>query len=76
MNRVALEKTDTWIKNTLSDTDKWLLDVGKEMNQRVLSALSETAYEYQMSPQQHVDATYNTSFCFCHGDSTLCPGVT
>jgi hypothetical protein len=58
MNRVALEKTNTWIKNTLSDTDKSLLDVGKEMNQIVLSALSETAYKCQMSPQQHVDASY------------------
>jgi cytochrome P450 len=51
MNRVALEKTDMWIKNTLSGTDK-SFDVGKEMNHIVLSALSETAFEYEMSPEE------------------------
>jgi cytochrome P450 len=53
MTRVALDKTDAWINNTLDKDDSF--DVSKEMTRIVLSALSETAYEYEMSEQEKTD---------------------
>lgn len=53
MTKVALEKTDAWIESTLinSNCDSGF-DVGQEMVRIVLSAISETAFEYKMSTQE------------------------
>ena len=51
MNEVASKKVDEWIQNKLSkfvDSGE-AFDVGKEMIDIALSAISETAFEYQMS---------------------------
>lgn len=50
MTRVALDKTEAWIENVLKERDSF--DVSKEMIGIVLSALSETALEYEMSEQE------------------------
>ena len=54
MNRVALDKTEEWIKNTLLDSTRTTesFDVSTEMIGIVLSALSETAFEYDMSSEE------------------------
>ena len=52
MTRVALEKAEAWIRNTLlaSTIDNTSsFDVSKEMLGFVLAAISETAFEYEMS---------------------------
>ncbi|KAL7542129.1 hypothetical protein ACHAXR_011544, partial [Thalassiosira sp. AJA248-18] len=50
MTRVALEKTEAWIKDVLmaSNNNNSSFDVGEEMLLVVLSALTETAFEYKM----------------------------
>lgn len=50
MNRVALEKTERWINETLMNVSSF--DVAYEMIGIVLSALSETAFEYDMSKSE------------------------
>lgn len=50
MTTVALEKTEDWIKNRLEQN--YSFDVSKEMIGIVLSALSETALEYDMTEQE------------------------
>ncbi|KAL7534965.1 hypothetical protein ACHAWF_005011 [Thalassiosira exigua] len=54
MNRVALEKTESWIKDTLEGLASTgeSFDVGNEMIDVVLSSLLETAFEYQMSKHE------------------------
>ena len=54
MNRVALEKTESWIKDTLmiDDSQSPSFDVSQEMIGIVLSALSETAFEYTLSDNE------------------------
>eukprot|EP00578_Thalassiosira_sp_NH16_P011618 CAMPEP_0181122776 /NCGR_PEP_ID=MMETSP1071-20121207/25506_1 /TAXON_ID=35127 /ORGANISM="Thalassiosira sp., Strain NH16" /LENGTH=475 /DNA_ID=CAMNT_0023207793 /DNA_START=27 /DNA_END=1454 /DNA_ORIENTATION=+ len=51
MNKVALDKTEEWIKNTLTNTTG-SFDVSKEMIGIVVSALSETAFEYDMTDEE------------------------
>lgn len=53
MNRVALEKTEAWIESTLTNSNfDSGFDVSQEMVGIVLSAFSETAFEYEMSKQE------------------------
>lgn len=54
MTRVALEKTEHWVEDTLAvhSMTGTSFDVANEMLLIVLSALSETAYEYDMSKQE------------------------
>jgi cytochrome P450 len=50
MTRVALDKTEAWIKGTLAQDSSF--DVAKEMVSLVLSAISETAFEYEMNEEE------------------------
>lgn len=50
MTSVALEMTDAWIENKLMRC--YSFDVAQEMIGIVLSALSETAFEYEMNTQE------------------------
>lgn len=50
MTRVALEKTEAWIQLTLARDESF--DVSREILGIVLSALSETAFEYEMSYEE------------------------
>ncbi|KAL9186456.1 hypothetical protein ACHAXT_005694 [Thalassiosira profunda] len=50
MTRVALDKTEAWIQNKLLRC--YSFDVAEEMIGIVLSALSETAFEYEMTQQE------------------------
>lgn len=53
MTRVALEKTEEWIQDTLTGTDdNSSFDCSEEMLFIVLSALAETAFEYSMSKNE------------------------
>lgn len=54
MTRVALEKTEEWIwrQRALTKGESFDFDVSEEINRVVLSALSETAFEYEMSDQE------------------------
>ena len=56
MNKVALEKTESWIKDTLlmeyDSQSQSSFDVSQEMIGIVLSALSETAFEYTLSDDE------------------------
>jgi len=51
MTNVALRMTEAWIHDTLQTEDD-SFDVGSEMVGIVLSALSETAFEYSMSADE------------------------
>lgn len=50
MTRVALEKTEAWIQLTLARDESF--DVSREIMHIVLSALSETAFEYEMTYEE------------------------
>eukprot|EP00579_Thalassiosira_antarctica_P022059 CAMPEP_0201987392 /NCGR_PEP_ID=MMETSP0904-20121228/91774_1 /ASSEMBLY_ACC=CAM_ASM_000553 /TAXON_ID=420261 /ORGANISM="Thalassiosira antarctica, Strain CCMP982" /LENGTH=176 /DNA_ID=CAMNT_0048541497 /DNA_START=59 /DNA_END=589 /DNA_ORIENTATION=- len=53
MTRVALEKTEEWIYDRVKGlNNKSSFDVGKEMLGIIPSALSETAFEYDMSKNE------------------------
>jgi len=54
MTRLAVEKTEAWIQDTLKSHDKnnSSFDINQEMLVLVLSALTETAFEYKMSKQE------------------------
>ena len=54
MTRVALEMTETWIQDTLlgQTAEDESFDVSNAMLGIVLSAMSETAFEYEMSGQE------------------------
>lgn len=54
MNSVALEKTEAWIEDTLMQhsNEGTSFDITQEMLSVVLSALTETAYDYNMSEQE------------------------
>lgn len=53
MTRMAMEKTEVWIRNMLMDPAKnSSFDVSKEMIGIVLSAISETAFEYEISSDE------------------------
>ena len=52
MHRVAMEKTEEWIKDNLMGVTTESFDVSKEMLGIVLSSLSQTAFEYDMSTEE------------------------
>ena len=54
MTKVALDKTEDWIQDTLMEhaNNNLAFDVGTEMIGIVLSALIETAYEYDMTKEE------------------------
>ena len=54
MNAVATEKVDDWMKNTVPQfiESGEPFDVGKEMINITLSAISETAFQYDMSKEE------------------------
>jgi cytochrome P450 len=54
MNLVALAKTDEWIDQTLRPliAEGKSFNVGSEMINLLLQSISETAFEYTMSPQE------------------------
>ena len=54
MTKVALDKTEDWIQDTLMEyaNNNVAFDVGAEMIGIVLSALVETAYEYEMTKEE------------------------
>ena len=54
MNKVAMQKINTWIDTRLSkfiENDE-AFDVGEEMNRIILAALTETAFQYEMSNEE------------------------
>mmetsp|Transcript_11065 Transcript_11065/g.23636 ORF Transcript_11065/g.23636 Transcript_11065/m.23636 type:complete len:483 (-) Transcript_11065:361-1809(-) len=56
MSKVALEKTEAWMKDTLLNPEKETsFDVSTEMISIVLSAIVETAFEYVMLPEEQKD---------------------
>ena len=54
MTDVALEMTDAWMRDALrgAEGEGCSFDVGEQMVNIVLSALSETAFEYEMSAEE------------------------
>ena len=65
MNKVASEKVDEWINNRLSKfiSNDEAFDVGHEMVGITLSAISETAFEYQISEKEKEDFIHNLELC-------------
>lgn len=61
MTRVALEKTDAWIQDTLAvdENDTTSFDCAEEMLFIVLTALAETGFEYSMSKEETVAIRQN-----------------
>ena len=61
MNKVASKKVDEWINTRLSKfiDNNESFDVGHEMIDITLSAISETAFEYQISEKEKEDFIHN-----------------
>lgn len=52
MNRLAIEKVETWIQDNLLLDENARFDVATEMIDIVLSALCETAFDYKMPREE------------------------
>ena len=66
MNKVASEKIDEWIQSRLSTfvANREAFDVGQEMVDITLSAISETAFQYQMSKVEKDQFVNDLRLCF------------
>lgn len=51
MSNMAIEKTDEWI-HSKNDTESFVFDVSNTVLDIVLAAIVETAFDYEMSPNE------------------------
>ena len=52
MSNMAIEKTDEWIHSKNDTEESFVFDVSNTVLDIVLAAIVETAFEYQMSPNE------------------------